>query len=48
MASALPAVQRYQAAGVGPQQVIDNPEKELNLRSIFLLRDSILGVKKAF
>jgi hypothetical protein len=34
--------------GVGPQQVIDNPEKELKIRSIFGLSAAILGVKWAF
>jgi hypothetical protein len=32
---------------VGPQQVINNPGKELKMRSIFLLRASILGIKRA-
>jgi hypothetical protein len=31
--------------GVGPQQVVDNPRKELKIRSIFKLRAINLGVK---
>ncbi|MGD8763635.1 MAG: hypothetical protein PVG87_15100 [Desulfobacteraceae bacterium] len=33
--------------GVGPQQVIDNPGKELKIGSIFRLKTAILGAKTA-
>jgi hypothetical protein len=40
-------LKRWGKAGLGPQQVIDYPEKEPKIRSIFRLKAVILGVKRA-